>query len=209
MVEEAPRVPEDAGRRQAGTLRHHRLLEVRPAKQGHVPRRRPHGGRRGPPHQPPSRHGRHRHEDLRSHGRSRQDRAGQLQGALFHGQARHRQAGPHPHQQCPLRLPDRRGRQAGGRRSRGRGSAPRLQDVRPRWEGSARHHPAAERRRRAVGEGGQAVVRRYGPSHPEQRDLQGNVVVRQGALRLHRGGHPGLRTAGRRMDSGPVPASRG
>ena len=90
-----------------------------------------------------------------------------------------------------------RGRQAGGRRSRGRGSAPRLQDVRPGWEGSARHHPAAERRRRAVGEGGQAVVRRYGPSHPEQRDLQGNVVVRQGALRLHRGGHPGLRTAGK------------
>ena len=71
--------------------------------------------------------------------------------------------GPHPHQQRPLRLPHRRGRQAGGRRIRGRCSAPRLQDVRPRWEGSALHHPAAERRRRAVGEGGQAMVRRYGP----------------------------------------------
>ena len=33
----------------AGTLRHHRLLEIRPAQQGHVPRRRPHGGRRGVP----------------------------------------------------------------------------------------------------------------------------------------------------------------
>ena len=63
------------GRRQAGTLRHHRLLEVRPAQPGHVPRRRPHGGHRGPPHQPRSRHGRHRHEDLRAHGRDRQDRA--------------------------------------------------------------------------------------------------------------------------------------
>ena len=40
LVQEAPRVPEDAGRRQAGTLRHHRLLEVRPPQQGHVPRRR-------------------------------------------------------------------------------------------------------------------------------------------------------------------------
>ena len=209
MVEEAPGVPEDAGRRQTGTLRHHRLLEVRPAQPGHVPRRSPHGGRRGPPDQPPSRNGRHRHEDLRSHGRSRQDRAGQLQGALLNGQARHRQAGPHPHQQRPLRLLHRRGRQAGGRRSRGRGGAPRLQDVRPRWKGSARHHPAAERRRRAVGEGGQAVVRRYGPSHPEQRDLQGHLVVRQGPLRLNRGGNPGLRAAGGRMDSGPVSPSRG
>ena len=69
--------------------------------------------------------------------------------------------------------------------------------------------PAITRQLNAVGEGGQAVVRRYGPSHPEQRDLQRHLVVRQGALRLHRGGHPGLRTAGRRMDSGPVPASRG
>ena len=48
----SPGVPEDAGRRQTGTLRHHRLLEVRPAQQGHVPRRRTHGGRRGPPDQP-------------------------------------------------------------------------------------------------------------------------------------------------------------
>ena len=32
-----------------GKLRHHRLLEVRPPQPGHVPRRRPHGGRRGPP----------------------------------------------------------------------------------------------------------------------------------------------------------------
>ena len=35
-----------------GPLRHHRMLEVRPAQPGHVPRRRPHGGRRGPRDQP-------------------------------------------------------------------------------------------------------------------------------------------------------------
>ena len=34
------------------TLRHHRVLEVRPPEQGDVPRRRPHGGRRGPPDSP-------------------------------------------------------------------------------------------------------------------------------------------------------------
>ena len=96
MVEEAPGVPEDAGRRQTGTLRHHRLLEVRPPQPGHVPCGRPHGGRRGAPDQPRSRHGRHRPEDLRSDGRRRQDRVGQLQGAVFNGQARHGQAGPHP-----------------------------------------------------------------------------------------------------------------
>ena len=44
-----PRVPEDADRRQERTLRHHRLLEVRPPEPGHVPRRSTHGGRRGPP----------------------------------------------------------------------------------------------------------------------------------------------------------------
>ena len=49
LVEEPPRVPADAGRRQKGTLRHHRLLEVRPPQPGHVPRRRPHGGHRGVP----------------------------------------------------------------------------------------------------------------------------------------------------------------
>ena len=32
-----------------GALRHHRLLEVGPPQPGHVPCRRPHGGRRGPP----------------------------------------------------------------------------------------------------------------------------------------------------------------
>ena len=56
-----------------GTLRHHRVLEVRPPEQGHVSGRRPHGGRRGPPDSAGSRHGRHRHEDLRTHGRHRQD----------------------------------------------------------------------------------------------------------------------------------------
>ena len=44
-----PGVPEDAGRRQKRTLRHHRLLEVRPPQQRHVPRRSTHGGRRGQP----------------------------------------------------------------------------------------------------------------------------------------------------------------
>ena len=43
VVQEASRVPEDAGRRQTGALRHHRLLEVRPPQQGHVSRRSPHG----------------------------------------------------------------------------------------------------------------------------------------------------------------------
>ena len=137
VVEEAPRVPEDAGRRQAGTLRHHRLLEVRPPQPGHVPRRSAHGGRRGPPHQPPSRHGRHRYEDLRSHGRRRQDRAGQLQGALFHGQAQHGQAGPHPHQQRPLRLLHRRGRQAG-----------RSWKPRPRWCAASTGRTSAMERER-------------------------------------------------------------
>ena len=47
--QKAPRVPEDAGRRQEGTLRHHRLREVRPPQPGDVPRRRPHGDSRGPP----------------------------------------------------------------------------------------------------------------------------------------------------------------
>ena len=34
------------------TLRHHRMLEVRPSQQGHVPCRCPHGGRRGPTDSP-------------------------------------------------------------------------------------------------------------------------------------------------------------
>ena len=49
LVQESPRVPADAGRRQARPLRHHCLLEVRPAQPGHVPRRRSHGGNRGIP----------------------------------------------------------------------------------------------------------------------------------------------------------------
>ena len=49
LVKEASRVPEDADRRQERTLRHHRLLEVRPPEPGHVPRRSTHGGRRGQP----------------------------------------------------------------------------------------------------------------------------------------------------------------
>ena len=49
VVQEAPGVPADAGRRQKRTLRHHRLLEVRPPQQRHVPRRSTHGGRRGRP----------------------------------------------------------------------------------------------------------------------------------------------------------------
>ena len=126
------------------------------------------------------------------------------------GQARLGQAGPRPGQQRPLRLPDWRRRQAGGRRSRGRGSAPRLQDVRPGWEGSARHHPAAERRRRSFGEGGQAVVRRHGASHPEQRDLQrapGGTA--RSATSPPRTGIQGVRAAGGRVGRGPVPPSRG
>ena len=100
---------------QTGTLRHHRLLEVGPPQPGHVPRRRPHGGHRGPPHQHRGRHGRHRLEDLRPHGRRRQDRAGQLPRTVLDGQARLGQAGPDSHRKHPLRLPSRRGRQARGR----------------------------------------------------------------------------------------------
>ena len=118
LVQEAPRVPEDVGRRQEGALRHHRLLEVGPPQPGHVPRRRPHGGHRGVPHQPGGRHGCHRHEDLRSDGGHRQDRAGQLPREGVDGQEGNSQAGAHTRQQRPLRLPHRRRRQAtdsGGR----------------------------------------------------------------------------------------------
>ena len=95
MVEEATRVPLNAGRRLARTLRHHRLPEVRQTQQGDV-RRRPFGGHRGTgtPDSARSRHGRHR-----------QDRAGQLQGAVHFAQARHGQAGPNAHQRLPLRIP--------------------------------------------------------------------------------------------------------
>ena len=75
----------------------------------------------GPPDTAGSRHGRHRHEDLRPHGRHRQDRAGQLPGAGHHGQARLGQAGPDARRRAPLRLPHRRRRQAGDIRAGGRG----------------------------------------------------------------------------------------
>ena len=71
------------------------------AQPGHVPRRRPHGGRGGPSDQSRSRHGRHRHEDLRTHGRHRQDRAGQFPGAGNYGQARLGQAGPDARRVAP------------------------------------------------------------------------------------------------------------
>ena len=54
---------------------------------GMYPAAAPHGGRRGPPDTAGSRHGLHRHEDLRAHGGHRQDRAGQLPGAVHYGQA--------------------------------------------------------------------------------------------------------------------------
>ena len=89
-------------------------LEVRPPQQGDVPRRRPHGGRRGPPDTARSRDGRHRHEDLRPDGGHRQDRAGQLPGAVHPGQAWDGQAGTGAHRRPPLRIPHRRRRQARG-----------------------------------------------------------------------------------------------
>ena len=113
-----PEFQRDAGRRQAGTLRHHRLLEVRPPKQGHVPCRRPHGSGRSSPDTAGSRHGRYRHEDLRPDGRHRQDRAGQLPGEVHHGQARLGQAGPDARRSAPLRVSYRRRRQAGDYASR-------------------------------------------------------------------------------------------
>ena len=115
LVEEATRVPADAGRRQTRTLRHHRPLAVRPPQQGgctpaaalmevveaHQIRLE-------------SRLGRYRHEDLRTHGGHRQDRAGQLPGAVHYGQAGDGQAGTGAHRRPPLRIPHRRRRQARG-----------------------------------------------------------------------------------------------
>ena len=166
-----PSSREDAGGCKAGTLRHHRLLEIGPAQPGDVPRRRPHGGHRGVPHQPGGRHGRHRHEDLRPHGCHRQDRAGQLPGEGVHGQAGNGQAGEDTRQQRPLRLPHRRRRQAADSGGRGRGGAPRLPHVRQRWDGSVCHCPSTEPGGRAPGETRKAMVLRHHPSHSEQRDL--------------------------------------
>ena len=154
------------GRRQEGTLRHHRLLEVRPTQPGHVPRRRPHGGRRGVPDRAGGGHGRHRHEDLRPHGGHRQDRAGQLPGEGLYGQARLGQAGPHPRQQRPLRLPPPRGPQAAGRGGRGRGNPPRLPHVRPRRAGGSGHCQAVDRRGRPHAQSRRAMVRPHRHSHP-------------------------------------------
>ena len=44
LVQEATRVPADAGRCARGALRHHRVLEVRPPQPWDVPGSRPHGG---------------------------------------------------------------------------------------------------------------------------------------------------------------------
>ena len=93
-------------RRERGTLRRHRVLEVRSAQQGHVPCGGSHGGGRGAPDTARSRHGRHRHEDLRADGGHRQDRAGQLSGAVGNGQAWDGQAGPCTHGRPALRIPD-------------------------------------------------------------------------------------------------------
>ena len=46
------------------------------------------------------------------------------------------------------------------------------------------------------------MVRRHGLAHPEQRDLQGHLVVRQGPLRLHRGGRCRSTTSRRTSGSG-------
>ena len=209
MVQEPPGVPEDAGRRKAGTLRHRRLLEVRPAQPGHVPRSRPHGGHRGVPDRPGSRHGRHRHEDLRPHGGHRQDRAGQLPGEGLDGQARLGQAGPHPRQQRPLRVQTRRGPQAGGRGGRGRGHPPRLPHVRPRGDGGSGHRQAADRRGRTHAEGRRQVVRRHRHSHLEARGLQGHLVVRQAPTRRHRARDEEIRPARGRVGRGSLPAGGG
>ena len=100
------------------------------ASAGACTRRRPHGGRRGPPDSAGSRHGRHRHEDLRPDGGHRQDRAGQLPGAVHSGQAGDGQAGTGAHRRPPLRIPHRRRRQARCGRGAGGGRPTHLPHVR-------------------------------------------------------------------------------
>ena len=209
MVEEPARVPADAGRRQKGSLRHHRLLEVRPPQPGHVPRRRPHGGGRGVPDRSRSRPGRHRHEDLRTHGCHRQDRVGQLPGEGVDGQARLGQAGPHPGQQRPLRVQARRGPQAGDCGVRGRGRPPRLPHVRPRGHGRSGHRQATDRRGRPHAQGRRAMVRRNRHSHPAYRGLQGHLVVRQAPPRRHREREQEVRPARGRVGRGALPSGGG
>ena len=166
------------GRRQARALRHDRLLEVRPPQPGHVPSRSPHGGGRGPPDSARSRHGRHRHEDLRTHGGHRQDRAGQLPRALDLGQARGRQAGAHPLRQRSLRLPQRRRRQARDSGGQGRDRPAHLPPVRSRRAGFTLHRLAVDRRGSPSGPDRQTVAPGPGASHHRARVLQRRLELR-------------------------------
>ena len=89
--------------------------------------------------------------------------------------------------------------------ARGRCRAAHLPDVREGRIGGAGDWPAADGRRRSRGQSGQALVRRSGLPHPEQRDLQGHLVVRQGPLHLHGGRDTGPREGQGHVDTGAVP----
>ena len=123
------------------------------------------------------------------------------------GKAGHCQAGPHPHQQRPIRLPDRRGRQAGGRRSRG--SAPRLPHVRPRGNGRSRHRQATDRRGRSHAQGRREVVRPHRHSHPGTRGILWHLVVRQAPSRRHRARDEEIQPPRGRVGRGSLPAPGG
>ena len=110
----------------------------------------------------------------------------QLPRARLDGQARGRQAGPHPRQLRSLRLPHHRGRRARRRRGARRGGAAYLPAVRRRGHGRARDRPATHERGRPHGRARLALARAAGQPHPPQRDLPGHLVVRQGPPHRHR-----------------------
>ena len=148
-----------------------------------------------------SRLGRHRHEDLRTHGGHRQDRAGQLPGAVHYGQAGDCQAGTGAH-----------------RRSLPTVTASETTEG-PRW---LRSKPRSFRRifRMYVDEGMRAysiavrLTGRGGPHTDRQADvasvpraphlgechLRGPVGLRKVPPCRHRGRHEGLRPAQGHLD---------
>ena len=189
-------------------LRRHRLLEVRPPEPGHVPRRRPHGGGGGLPTPHRVGDGRRRHEDLRPHGRHRQDRAGQLPGAGSHGQAGGCQAGAHRHRQAALRLPGGCDGEARRRRGGGLGCPPGLPRLRGAGPGHRAHRLGPDGRRGAHRHRQRHLARVRRAEPPGQPRLHGHLVLRPDPEHRHRRGHPGLCPAGRHLDRGAGAAHR-
>ena len=150
-----------------------------------------------PPDTARSRHRRHRHEDLRPHGRHRQDRAGQLPGESDYGQARIGQAGPDARRSRPLRIPHRRRRQTGDIRAGGRGRSAHLPHVRLRGFGRDRDLPAGDRRQRPSEESRLPVAQGIHQRHSRQGGLQGHLALRQGPLGRDGGRREGLSATGR------------